>query len=80
MNIRLLKNGRSGRITAVTASGGLGLRMREMGLVPGTVITVMGRAPLRDPVRLRINSNMLTLRNNEADRIEIEPVPGGDKR
>ena len=80
MNMRLLKSGQSAKITAVTVAGGLGLRLREMGLVPGTVITVMGRAPLYDPIKLRINSNSLTLQNNEADHIEIEPAPGGDNR
>ncbi|MFP4650758.1 MAG: ferrous iron transport protein A [Desulfobacterales bacterium] len=46
--------------------------MRDMGLVPGTVFTVKGRAPLRDPVALRIAGFTLTLRNSEADFIEVE--------
>jgi len=50
----------------------MGRRLREMGLVPGTVITVQGRAPLYDPVALRVLGSTLTLRNNEAEFIEIE--------
>jgi ferrous iron transport protein A len=45
--------------------------MREMGLVPGTKITIIGRAPLYDPVALRLMGGVLTLRNNEADHITV---------
>ena len=43
-----------------------------MGLVPGTEIRIQGRAPLNDPVALRLMGFTLTLRNNEADFIEVE--------
>ncbi|MBW1863404.1 MAG: ferrous iron transport protein A [Deltaproteobacteria bacterium] len=43
-----------------------------MGLVPGTAIKVQGRAPLYDPVALKVRGFTLTLRNNEADNIEVE--------
>jgi ferrous iron transport protein A len=42
-----------------------------MGLTPGTSITVVGRAPLKDPVALRVLGFTLTLRNNEADHIRV---------
>ena len=44
----------------------------DMGLVPGTVITIQGRAPLNDPVALRLMGFTLTLRNSEADYIQVE--------
>lgn len=72
MNLRRMQTGQSGTISAVKIGGSLGLRIREMGLVPGTKITVTGRAPLYDPVKLRINGQSLTLRNSEADYIEVE--------
>ena len=62
----------SGTIVAVKAGGELGRRIREMGLVPGTHITIKQRAPLNDPVALRVMGSTLTLRNNEADFIEVE--------
>ncbi len=68
---RMAKNQR-GTITAVKVAGDLGRRIRDMGLVTGTEITIQGRAPLNDPVALRIRGNTLTLRNNEADFIEVE--------
>jgi ferrous iron transport protein A len=68
---KMLKN-QSGTITAVKVAGELGRRIREMGLVPGTKVTIQGRAPLYDPVALRVMGGTLTLRNNEADLIEVE--------
>ena len=68
---RMAKNQR-GTIVAVKVAGDLGRRIRDMGLVTGTEITIQGRAPLNDPVALRIRGNTITLRNNEADFIEVE--------
>lgn len=71
-NMRQMAANQSGTITAVRANGEMGRRIRDMGLVPGTKVTVRGRAPLNDPVALRILGFTLTLRNNEADFIEVE--------
>ncbi len=62
----------SGTIAAISAEGELGRRIRDMGLVPGTRVTIQGRAPLYDPVALRLMGFTLTLRNNEADYIDVE--------
>ncbi len=71
INLRQMKKDQSGTISAIKIGGELGLRMREMGLVPGTRITIQGRAPLYDPVALRVMGGILTLRNNEADHISV---------
>lgn len=70
-SLRKMKKGQSGSIAAVTVAGELGRRIREMGLVPGTQITITGRAPLNDPVAIRVMDCTLTLRNNEADYILV---------
>jgi ferrous iron transport protein A len=70
--MRQMKEHQSGTISAVKVGGELGRRIRDMGLVPGTVITIQGRAPLYDPVALKVMGFTLTLRNNEADLIEVE--------
>jgi len=62
----------SGVISKIKANGELGRRIRDMGIVPGTSIKIIGRAPLYDPVALRVMGFTLTLRNNEADLIEVE--------
>jgi ferrous iron transport protein A len=70
--MRKMHKGQKGLIFQVTASGELGQRVRNMGLVPGTVIQIRGHAPLRDPVAIRVMDFTLTLRNNEADFIFVE--------
>ena len=72
LRMRHMKKNQSGTITAVKAKGELGRRIRDMGLVTGTEIKIQGRAPLYDPVALRVMDFTLTLRNSEADHIEVE--------
>ena len=70
--MRQMQKNQSGIISAIKADGELGRRIRDMGLVPGTAIKVQGRAPLYDPVALKVRGFTLTLRNSEADSIEVE--------
>ncbi|MBW2220133.1 MAG: ferrous iron transport protein A [Deltaproteobacteria bacterium] len=72
INMRQMKINQTGTISAVKANGELGRRIRDMGIVKGTEIRIQGRAPLNDPVSLKIMGFTLTLRNNEADNIEVE--------
>ena len=72
MNMRRMKPKQSGTIAAISAQGELGRRIRDMGLVPGTKVLIQGRAPLKDPVALRLMGFTLTLRNKEADYIEVD--------
>ena len=70
--LRKMKDNQMGTISAIKIGGELGRRIRDMGLIPGRSVKVQGRAPLYDPVALRIMGFTLTLRNNEADFIEVE--------
>ena len=72
INMREMKDNQVGTIEKVKVGGELGQRIREMGLVPGTPFKVIGRAPLKDPVALRVKGVKLTLRNSEADYIDVE--------
>lgn len=72
VNLRQMRVDQRGIIKTVAAQGELGRRIRDMGLVPGTEVTVIGRAPLKDPVALRLKGFTLTLRNSEADFITVE--------
>ena len=74
IGMRQLQVGQKARICRVEAQGELGRRLRDMGLVPGTDVEVVGRAPLKDPVALRLRDFTLTLRNNEADHIAVSPL------
>jgi ferrous iron transport protein A len=70
--LRHMAAGQKGVISKIKASGELGRRIRDMGMVPGAVIHVQGRAPLKDPVAIKIHNFILTLRNNEADFIHVK--------
>jgi ferrous iron transport protein A len=72
INMRDMHDNQAGTISSIKVAGELGRRIRDMGLVPGTEIIIQGRAPLYDPVALRVMGATLTLRNNEADYIEVE--------
>jgi len=71
-NMRQMKVNQSGTIVSIKVAGELGRRLRDMGLTRGVEVTVQGRAPLFDPVALRVRGFTLSLRNNEADYIEVE--------
>ncbi len=73
-SLRNLKANEKARITSIKATGEMGRRLRDMGLIPGTELQVVGRAPLKDPVALRLRDFTLTLRNNEADCIMVESM------
>lgn len=74
ISLRQLDKGGKALISAITAEGEMGRRIREMGLTQNVEIQVIGRAPLQDPVALRLRGFTLTLRNNEADYIMVHPV------
>ena len=72
VNLRNMSDNQAGLNAAVKVAGDLGRRIRDMGIVPGTEIKIQGRAPLYDPVALRVRGATITLRNSEADFIEVE--------
>ncbi len=71
ISLRSLKVGDTGTIASVDAPGELNRRIRDMGLTPGSTVTVVGRAPLQDPVALRLSGVTIMLRNKEADYITV---------
>ncbi len=72
ISMRRMKVNQKGVVRKINVSGEMGKRIREMGLVPGVPIMVIGRAPLYDPVAIKVRDYTLTLRNNEADCIEVD--------
>ena len=72
MGLRGMQAGQCGRVVQVAAEGDLGRRIRDMGLIPGAEVEVVGRAPVQDPVALRLGGITLALRNREADHIMVE--------
>ncbi|MBW7905049.1 MAG: ferrous iron transport protein A [Phycisphaerae bacterium] len=59
------------RIRAVRHDGPVGVRLMEMGLIEGAIVQVLGRAPLGDPLRVRLGTCELSLRGSEAELVDI---------
>lgn len=74
ISLRKLNKGDRAVIVGIDADGEMGRRIRDMGIVQDVEIQVVGRAPLKDPVALRLMGFTLTLRNNEADYIKVRPL------
>ena len=67
-----IKPGNSGIITKVGGEGALRRRLLDMGLTPKTVVFVRKVAPMGDPMELYIRSYVLSIRKEDAAKIEIE--------
>ena len=72
MNLHELKIGQSGKITKVGGEGELRCRLLDMGLIPGTAVKVVKIAPMGDPMEIRLRGYELTLRKEDAAKIETE--------
>lgn len=73
MTLKELGVGKTGTITAVGGEGILRCRFLDMGLIPGTRITVQKIAPMGDPMEVRLRGYELTLRMDDAAKIEVAP-------
>jgi len=47
-------------------------RLMELGLVPGTSIELVRRAPMGDPLELRVRGAHFSIRRTEAERIHVD--------
>ena len=66
-----LKEGETGVITKVKGYGAFRKRIGEMGFVHGTVVKVIKKAPLHDPVEYELMGYRVSLRRSEAEMIEV---------
>jgi len=69
-----LKPGQKGRITKVKARGQTNKRIAEMGVTRGVLIEVERVAPLGDPIEVKVRGYHLSLRNEEAEKIDVELI------
>lgn len=70
--LSLLPVGATAVVSRVSGARNTVRRLLEMGLVPGTPVTVQREAPLGDPIELRVRNYALSIRRAEAHGIEIE--------
>lgn len=71
MTIAELKVGQSGTISAVGGEGALRLRFLDMGLIPGTKVTLQKVAPMGDPIQINLRGYELTIRLEDAAKITL---------
>ncbi len=67
--------GQTVRVEAVGGDGALRQHFLDMGVIPGTEITLVKYAPMGDPMELRLHGYELTLRLADAEQITVCPVP-----
>lgn len=61
-------------ITKVGGEGELRLRLLDMGLIPKTKVTVRKMAPMGDPIEIRLRGYELTIRKEDAGKIEVAAI------
>lgn len=71
MTLSTLKCGQEAEIQAVRGPRALAHRLRELGVLPGTRVTLVRRAPGGAPIEVRLRGYGLSLRKNEADMIYV---------
>lgn len=74
MKLSELSVGASAVVREVPKTDAGFVRLREMGLLVGTRVTLVRTAPMGDPIELKLRGYHLTLRKTEADLIIVEPA------
>lgn len=74
--LAVLPAGRWGLIEQVLGTGPSLVRLQELGLVVGTRVKVVRRAPLGEPIEVEIRGSRLAMRNHEAVFFQIKEVEG----
>lgn len=72
MTLDNIKPGKGGVIVTVGGEGALRRRLLDMGLTPKTTVYVKKVAPMGDPMELSLRGYMLSIRKEDAAKIEIE--------
>ena len=62
------------QILGVRGSGAVACRLMEMGLIDGARAEVLGRAPLGDPIHVRVNDFSLSIRSEDAALVDVASI------
>jgi ferrous iron transport protein A len=69
--LKEVKCGETVSVAKLNGSGALKRRIMDMGITRGTKIFVRKVAPLGDPVEITVRGYELSIRKNEAEKIEV---------
>ncbi len=76
MNLSELKEGQTATVVRVGGEGPFRRRLLEMGFLQGTQVYVEKYAPLKDPLELILKGYHVSLRVDEAARVQVENIQG----
>lgn len=74
MTLGELKPNKTGIVIKIEGQGVIKRRLFDMGITPGTKITVRKMAPLGDPMEIELRGYIMGIRKEEANKISIEEV------
>lgn len=67
-----LKKGEHATVTRLNVEGGDRRRMMDLGILPGTQISVEMISPLGDPTAYNVRGSVIALRKVQSQHIEIQ--------
>lgn len=79
MNLADAPLGTTVKIEAIGGRGTFRRRLLELGLLPGTSVTLVSVAPLGDPLELLVRGASLSIRRADATIVEVRPVRHASK-
>ena len=71
MTLNELGVGKTAKVVRLNGEGAVKRRIMDMGITKGTDVTVRKIAPLGDPLELTVRGYELTIRKDEAEKIEV---------
>ena len=73
-----LEDGQYAVVTGVSGEGVVRRHLLDMGLTPHAQVMLQKRAPMGDPIQITVRGFELTLRLEEAQNVEVNPVKAAD--
>ena len=67
-----MKIGETAKVVRLDGEGAVKRRIMDMGLTKGAQVTVRKVAPLGDPIELTVRGYELSIRKDEAAKVEVE--------
>lgn len=74
MHLGEVEIGYRARVQRVDGVDDISIRLLEMGLTPGVLVSILGSAPFGDPIEVDVRGYRLSLRRSEAARVQVESV------
>jgi Fe2+ transport system protein FeoA len=70
----VIKKGEICKILFIDPEMEVGQKLFDMGFVPGTKVKMVRNAPLKDPIKFMVRGYLISMRRNEASRIEVDKI------